>query len=80
MNRVELENIIDKNVKPPHTTVKDLRIHKLKALARARGIAFKTRVKKAELLEPLGGDAVEAPEVKLVNTFSNKAAKKFMLM
>ena len=55
MKRVELENIIDNNIKPPHTTVQDLRIHELKALARARGIAFKARAKKAELLELLGG-------------------------
>ena len=46
MKRADLENIIDNNVKPPHTTIQDLRLHELKVLARARGIAFKSRVKK----------------------------------
>ena len=77
MKRAELENIIDNNVKPPHATVRDLRLHELKASARARGIAFKSRVKKGELLELLGGDAVEAPDVESVNTFSNGTANKF---
>ena len=74
MKRAELENIIDNNVKPPHATVQDLRIHELKALARARGITFKARAKKAELL---GGNAVGVPEVKLVNTFSKNTTNKF---
>ena len=63
MKRADLENIIDNNVKPPHTTIQDLRLYELKVLARARGIAFKPRVKKGELLELMGGNAVEAPEV-----------------
>ena len=68
---------IDNNVKPPHTTIKDLRLHELKALARARGIAFKSRVKKGELLELMRGNAVGVPEVRLVTTFSNDTVNKF---
>ena len=77
IKRAELKSIIDNNLKPPHTTIQDLRIYELKALARARGINFQPRVKKAELLELLGGNAVEAPEVRLVTTFSNNTTNKF---
>ena len=77
IKRAELKDIIDNNLKPPHTTIQDLRIYELKALARARGINFQPRVKKAELLELLGGNAVEAPEVRLVTTFSNNTTNKF---
>ena len=77
IKRADLENIIDNNVKPPHTTVQVLRRHELKALARARRIAFTARAKKAELLELLGGNAVEAPEVKMFNTFSNNTTNKY---
>ena len=77
MKRDELLNIVDSNVKPPHATIKDLRVHELKALARARGMVFKSRVKKGELLDMLGVNAVETPEVKLVNTFGNDTTNKF---
>ena len=77
MERADLENVIGNNVKPPHTTIQDLRVHELKALARARGIVFKSRVKKGELLDMLGGNVVEAPEVKLVYTFGNDTVNKF---
>ena len=40
-------------------------------------MVFKSRVKKGELLDMLGVNAVETPEVKLVNTFGNDTTNKF---
>ena len=80
MKRADLENIIDNNVKPPHTTIQDLRLHELKVLARARGIAFKSRVKKAELLELMGGNAVEARKLDWLIHLAMTRPTNFMLM
>ena len=59
MKKEELENIIRSNARPPPITIKDLRVHELKALARARGIDYEPRIRKNALLALLRGAGVD---------------------